>query len=132
MGYCDRCKQWIGNNYNDEAKILEKERQTITGIGELIAIAPALSSPPTLPDLIQKLQLIQLSFERSLRQDLTQLIALGKIIEQLKIAITQHKNKPLNLVSLLIPVCGLAKISFGQFMKEDVSTLGKMLNVNLN
>lgn len=64
---------------------------------------------------------------RSLREDLIQFIALGKILEQLKIAIAQHKDKPLNLVGLLIPVCSLAKVSVGQFMKEDVSTLSKML-----
>lgn len=84
LGYCHKCKQWL--SYNDcdtETKINEKECQVITGIGELIATAPLLDSPPTLPDLSQKLQLIQLSFERSLRQDLTQFIALGKILERL-------------------------------------------------
>ncbi|MFM2315030.1 MAG: hypothetical protein RLZZ04_4306 [Cyanobacteriota bacterium] len=131
LGYCHKCKQWL--SYNDcdtETKINEKECQVITGIGELIATAPLLDSPPTLPDLIQKLQLIQFSFERSLRQDLTQFIALGKILEQLKIAITQHQDKPLNLVGLIIPVCSLAKISVGQFIKEDVSSISKILDIN--
>ena len=132
LGYCDHCKQWLGYVDSDaEIKINEKERQIITGIGELIATAPLLNSPPTLPDLIQKLQLIQFSFERSLRQDLTKFITLGKILEQLKITITQHKSKPLNLINLLIPVCNLAKISISQLFKEDVSTLGSILNINL-
>lgn len=131
MGYCHKCKQWLGyNDCDTETKINEKERQVITGIGELIATAPLLDSPPTLPDLSQKLQLIQFSFERSLRQDLTKFIALGKILEQLKIAITQHKDKPLNLINLLIPVCSLAEIAISQLFQEDISTLGTIFNVN--
>ena len=133
LGFCDRCKQWLGCDTNNaETKINEPESQTIIGIGELITTAPVLNSPLTLPDLIQKLQLIQFSFERALRQDLTQFVALGKSLEQLKIAITQHQDKPLNLVGLLIPVCNLAKISVCQFMKEDIATLGKMLDINLS
>ena len=125
LGFCDRCKQWLGyDNNNAESKINEPESQTIIGIGELIATAPFLNSSPTLPDLIQKLQLIQFSFERSLRQDLTRFIALGKILEQLKIAITQHKDKPLNLVGLLIPVCNLSNITIVQLFKENFLTLG--------
>lgn len=130
LGYCDQCKQWLGNDLNDEVEIIDKERQMATGIGELITTAPLLDSPPTLPDLIQKLKLIQFFFERSLRQNLTQFIALGKILEQLKIVIAQHKDKPLNLVGLLIPVCSLAKISVGQLMKEDVSSISKILEIN--
>ena len=130
LGYCDKCKQWLGNNLNNEIEIPEKERQAITGIGELIATAPTLDSLPTLSDLIKKLQLIQFSFERSLRQDLTQFIALGKILEQLKIAIAQHRDNPLNLVDLLIPICSLAKISVGQFIKEDVLSMSKILDIN--
>lgn len=130
LGYCDRCKQWLGNNLNNEVEIAEIERQIITGIGELIATAPILDSPPTLPDLIKKLKLIQFSFERLLRQDLTQFILLGKILEQLKIAIVQHQDKPLNLVDLLIPICSLAKISVGQFIKEDISSMSKILDIN--
>ncbi|MGL5796353.1 MAG: TniQ family protein, partial [Waterburya sp.] len=131
LGYCDRCKQWLGcDNNNAETKINEPESQTLIGIGELIATAPLLYFPPTLPNLIQKLQLIQFFFERSLRQDLTQFIALGKVLEQLKITIIQHKDKSLNLVGLLIPVCSLAKISVGQLMEEDVSSLSKILDIN--
>lgn len=132
LGYCDRCKQWLGNNLNNEVEIAEKERQIVAGIGELIAISPNLYSPPTLPDMIQKLKLIQFSFERSLRRDLTQFIALGKVLEQLKIAITKYPNKPLNLISLLIPVCNLADISVALLFKKDISTLGKILDINLN
>ncbi|MFM2312335.1 MAG: hypothetical protein RLZZ04_1611 [Cyanobacteriota bacterium] len=133
LGYCDRCKKSLGCNDNYvKTKINEKERQIVMGITELIATAPGLDTPPILSDLIQKLQLIQFSFERSLRQDLTEFIALGKILEQLKIAIAQHNNQPLNVVALLIPVSSLAKISIGQFIKEDLSTLSKILNINLN
>ena len=131
LGYCDRCKQWLGNDFNNEVEIAEKERQVIKGTGELIATAPTLDSPATLPDVIQKLKLIQFSFERSIRRDLSHFIVLGKILEQLKITIKQHKDKPVNLVGLLIPTCSFAKISVGQFMKEDVSTISKMLDVNL-
>ena len=138
LGFCDKCKQWLGNNFNSEVEIADKKRQIVKGIGELIATAPNLDSPPTLPDMIQKLKLIQLSFERSLRQDLIQFLALGKLLEQLKIAmpsassaIAQHPNKLLNLVGLIIPICSLAKISVGQFMKEDVSSISKILDINL-
>ena len=132
LGYCDRCKQWLGNEGNDEVEIVDKELQIVTGIAELIATAPILDSPPTLPDLIKKLKLIQFSFERSLRQDLTQFVVLGKNLEQLKIAIKKYSDKPLNIVSLLIPVCNLADISVAQLFKKDISTLGKILKINLN
>ena len=131
LGYCDKCKQWLGHDLNSEVEIAEKERQVIKGTGELIATAPTLDSPATLPDVIQKLKLIQFSFERSLRQDLSQFIVLGKILERLKITIKQHKDKPVNLAGLLIPTCSFAKISVGQFMKEDVLTVSKMLGINL-
>jgi hypothetical protein len=131
LGYCDYCKKWLANEHS-KAKTLIKEQnhQIITGIGELIATASLLNSPPTLRGLMIKLQLIQFSCERSLRQDLTKFIALGKILEQLKIAITQHKDKPLNLINLLIPVCSLAEIAIAQLFQEDISTLGTILNVN--
>ena len=75
LGFCDKCKQWLGSiNSDSEVKIDNRELQVITEIGALIATAPLLDSPLTLPDLIQKLQLIQFFFERSLRQDLTQFI----------------------------------------------------------
>ena len=132
LGYCDKCKKWLGNNLNHEVEIIEKERQIVTGIGELIATAPILDFPPTLPDLIQKLKLIQFLFERSLREDLTQFVSLGKTLEQLKIAIAQNPDKSLNLVGLLIPVCSLANISVAQFFQEDISGMSKILNVNFN
>ena len=132
IGYCDRCKKWLGNEHNNKEEIAKKKRQVTKRIGELIATAPVLNSSPTLPNMIQKLKLIQFSFERSLRQDLTQFVTLGKTLEQLKIAIAQHPDKPLNLVSLLIPVCNLANVSIAQFFQEDISTLGKMLGINFN
>ncbi|MDJ0595946.1 MAG: TniQ family protein [Pleurocapsa sp. MO_226.B13] len=132
LGYCDKCKQWLSNNLNNEVEIIDKECQIVTGIGELIAATPELDSPPALPDVIQKLKLIQFSFERSLRQDLTQFVALGKVLEQLKIAILQHPDKPLNLVNLIIPVCNSANVSIAQFFKEDISGISKILNINFN
>ncbi len=60
----------------------ESENQIMTKIGELIATAPLLNSPPNLPDLIRKLQLIHFYFERVVNQDLTKFITLGKIMEQ--------------------------------------------------
>ncbi len=132
LGYCEHCKEsLIAQSSNAKIEINEKEYQVIDGIGELIKAAPLLDKPPTLPELIQKLQLIQFFFERSLRQDLTQFIVLGKILEQLKIAINQHKNMPLNLVGLLIPACSLTKVSINEFLESDTSTLGQILNINL-
>ncbi|MEL7409453.1 MAG: TniQ family protein [Cyanobacteria bacterium J06558_2] len=132
IGFCDRCQQWLGSDLINEVEIVEKELQIITVIGELIATAPILNSPPTLPDMIQKLKLIQYSFERSLFQDLTQFIALGKILEQLKIAILQNSDKPIDLVRLLIPVCNLANISIAQIFHEDISGISQILNINFN
>ena len=81
LGYCDRCKEFIiAQCSNTEIEIDEKERLIIDNIGSLIIAAPCLDKPPTLPKIIQKLQLIQFSFERSLRQNLTQFVALGKML----------------------------------------------------
>jgi len=107
------------------------ERLIIENIGSLVNAASYLDKPPTLPKIIQKLQLIQFSFERSFRQNLTQFVALGKILEQLNVAIKQHRDKQINLVGLLIPTCNSAKISVGQFMESDLSNLGKILGINL-
>ena len=60
----------LGERYQPE--MLSKNARMIFGnsdakptIEELIATTPVLDSPLTLPELIQKLKLIQLSFERS-------------------------------------------------------------------
>lgn len=37
LGYCDKCKQWLGNNLNNVVEITDKEHQIIIGIGDLIA-----------------------------------------------------------------------------------------------
>ena len=87
---------------------------------------------PTLSDVIRKLQIIHLCFERVVNRDLTQFIALGKIMEQLKITLTQHYDKPLNLVNLLIPVCDHAKISLAQFLSQDFQALSGILFSNLD
>ena len=130
IGYCESCKKPLfTHSGSEQIEIDDKERQIIEGIGSLIQVIHSLDRPPTLSELIKKLQLIQFYFERSLRQDLIQLIRLGKILEQLKIVVIQHKDKPLNLVNLLIPVCSLANISIHQFIKEDIFTLSKILNI---
>ena len=135
LGFCFRCKSWLGSDRDDNQALLiddfEDHRQTITGIGDLIAITPNLILPPNLPDLMKKLQLIHFSFERVVERDLTQFIALGKIMEQLKITLTQHDDKPLNLIKLLIPVCAHAKISITQFLSEDFQALSAILFRNL-
>ncbi len=109
----------------------EKNLSQIKGIGDLIAITPSLIFPPLLPDLIKKLQLIHFSFERVVERDLTQLIALGKIMEQLKITLTQHYDKPLNLIKLLIPVCDRAQVSLAQLLSQDFQALSTILFNNL-
>ena len=135
LGFCSRCKSWLGSDRDDNQALLiddfEDHRQIITGIGDLIAITPGLIFPPTLTDLIRKLQLIHFCFERGVNQDLTKFIALGKIMEQLKITLTKHYDKPLNLIKLLIPVCHQAKISLTQFLSEDFQALSAILFRNL-
>ena len=110
----------------------EKDCQKITGIGELITVTPLLDVPPTLSNLMRKLQLIHLCFERAVNKDLTQFIALGKIMEQLKITLTQHHDKTINLVNLLIPVCDRAKISLAQLLSQDFQSLSAILFSNLH
>ena len=136
LGFCSRCKSWLGSDHSDSKTLqindCESDYQKVTGIGELIAVTPLLSFPPILSDLMRKLQLIHLCFERAVNKDLTQFIALGKIMEQLKITLTQHYDKPLNLINLLIPVCDHAKISLTQFFSQDFQTLSAILFTNLN
>ncbi len=108
LGFCYRCKAWLGGKSENQAVLIddcESELQIITGIGDLIAVTPDLNLPPTLPNLTRKMQLIHFCFERVVNQDLTKFIALGRIMEQLKITLTQHYDKPLHLTKLLIPVC---------------------------
>ena len=127
LGFCYRCKAWLGISESKNQALLiddfESELQTITGMGDLIAVTSALDMSPTLPNLTRKLQLIHLCFERVVNQDLTKFLTLGKIMEQLKITLTQHYDKPLNLTKLLIPVCVHAQISVAQFLKEDFQAL---------
>ena len=132
LGFCSRCKSWLGNQ--SQQKIgdnTEEHLINIKGICDLIAITPSLILPPNLPDLMKKLQLIHFAFERVVERDLTQFIALGKIMEQLKITLTQHKDKPLNLIKLLIPVCDRAKISIAQLLSQDVRAVSTILFSNL-
>ena len=135
VGFCSRCKKWLGKG-REKNKVsainLQSDRPIVRGIEDLITVTSLLKSPPTLSTEIKKLQLIQFYFERAVRQDLTQLIALGKIMEQLKIAIIQHNDKPLSLVNLLIPVCDRAQISIRQFFLSDFSTLSQNLDINFS
>ncbi len=132
LGFCSRCKSWLGNQPQQETgDNTEENLINIKGISDLIAITPSLILPPNLPDLMQKLQLIHFSFERVIERDLTQFIALGKIMEQLKITLTQHNDKPLNLIKLLIPVCDRAKISISQLLSQDIQALSAVVFGNL-
>jgi hypothetical protein len=96
----------------------------------LIAVAPKLEYQPSLENLVRKLQLILFCFERAVNQDLAQFIKLGKIMEQLKIALGQHSNKPFHLVQLLIPVCHKANISISKLFLEDLNSLSEILLKN--
>ena len=131
LGFCSRCKSWLGNKQEKVSDDFENNLNNIKGIGDLIAIAPSLIFPPTLANLIKKLQLIHFCFERVVNQDLTQFIILGKILEQLKVTLTQHYNKPLNLIKLLIPVCDRAQISLAELFSKDFQALSAILLRNL-
>ncbi len=89
-----------------------------------------LEYQPTLENLTRKLQLILFCFERAVNQDLTRFIKLGKIMEQLKIALGQHYDKPFHLISLVIPVCYQANISISQLFLEDFNSLNTILFSN--
>jgi len=134
LGFCSRCKDWLGSQ-QDESQVLtddelEWTQYKITSIGELIAIAPKLDYQPSLEALTRKLQLISFCFERAVNQDLTQFIRLGKIMEQLKIALTQYYDKPFDLRNLVIPVCYQANISISQLFLEDFNSLSTILVSN--
>jgi hypothetical protein len=134
LGFCSRCKGWLGSQQYESQVIttdeLEWNQFKIRSIGDLIAIAPKLEYPPNLEALIRKLQLISFCFERAVNQDLTQLIRWGKIMEQLKIALTQHYDKPFHLISIVVPVCHQANISISQLFLEDFNSLSKILFCN--
>ncbi len=131
LGFCSRCKGWLGRQRDEKQEFktdeLEWNQYKIRSIGDLIAIAPQLEYQPTLESLIRKLQLISFCFERAVNQDLTQFIRLGKIMEQLKIALTQYYDKPFHLVNIVIPVCYQANISISQLFLEDFSLLSNIL-----
>lgn len=135
LGFCYRCKAWLGISKSENQALLiddfESDLKIITGIGDLIAVTPDLNLSPALPQLTRKLQLIHFCFERVVNQDLTKFIVLGRIMEQLKITLTQHYNKPLHLTKLLILVCVHAKISLAQFLREDFQALSVTLFRNL-
>ena len=128
----DRCKKWLGSQSESVVSLPESDLTNIGEIENLIAVVPSLNYHPTLSDVMQKLQLIHVCFERAVNRDLTQFIALGKIMEQLKITFTQHYNKPLNLTKLLIPGCNSAKIPVYLLFKANLKVLSELLVKNLN
>jgi hypothetical protein len=134
LGFCSRCKGWLGSQ-GDEKQIfkndeLEWKQYKIKSLGDLIAVAPQLEYQPSLENLTRKLQLILFCFERAVNQDLTRFIKLGKIMEQLKIALGQHYDKPFHLISLVIPVCYQADISISKLFLEDFNSLTEILLKN--
>ncbi len=134
LGFCSRCKGWLGSRGEENPVLttdeLEWSQYKIRSIGDLIAIAPQLGYQPTLENLTRKLQLILFSFERAVNQDLTQFIKLGKIMERLKIALTQHPNKPFHLIDIIIPICYQANISMSKLFLEDFNSLSTILFTN--
>lgn len=130
--FCDRCKKWLGSESKFITNSLESNLLNTREIENSIAVIYSLNYQLTLPDVMRKLQLIHFYFEKAINQDLTQLIALGKTMEQSKITFTSHYDKPLSLVKLLIPVCETAKISISQFFNEDLSALSQILALNFN
>ncbi|MGQ4648933.1 TniQ family protein [Lyngbya aestuarii] len=134
LGFCSRCKGWLGSAQGESPVLktdeLEWNKYQIGSIGDLIAVAPQLGYQPKLETLTKKLQLILFGFERAFRQDLTRFIKLGKIMEQLKIGLGQHYNKPFHLIQLVIPVCYQADISLAQLFLEDFNSLGEILLSN--
>jgi hypothetical protein len=131
LGFCSRCKGWLGSQ-GDEKQVFKNDElgwkhYKIKSIGDLIAVAPQLEYQPTLENSTRKLQLILFCFQRAVNQDLTRFIKLGKIMEQLKIALGQHYDKPFHLISLVIPVCYQADISISQLFLEDFNSLTEIL-----
>jgi len=134
LGFCSRCKGWLGSQ-RDEKQVfktdeLEWNQYKIRSIGDLISVAPKLGSQPTLKNLTRKLQLILFSFERAVNQDLTHFIKVGKIMEQLKISLTQHHNKPFHLIDIIIPICYQANVSISKLFLEDFNSLSTILFSN--
>jgi hypothetical protein len=131
LGFCSRCKGWLGSQQDEKQDFksdeLEWNQYKVRSTGDLIAVAPQLEYQPSLENLVRKLQLILFGFERAVNQDLTQFIKLGKIMEQLKIALGQHYDKPFHLINLVIPVCYQADISIFQLFLEDFNSLGEIL-----
>jgi hypothetical protein len=134
LGFCSRCKGWLGCERDERQDFktneLEWNQYKVRSIGDLIAVAPKLEYQPTLENLTRKLQLILFCFERAVNQDLNQFIKLGKIMEQLKIALGQHYNKPFHLIQLVIPVCYQANISISQLFLENFKSLSEILLKN--
>ena len=131
LGYCDRCKQWLGKTTLTEYSSPEDAQKNYLiakGIAELIACTSKLQYYPNLKDLKNKLKLILFCFERAIHQDLGQYIVLIKLIERLKIDLKQNYSKPTNLTDIIIPVCQQAKISLFQLFESDKDSLSQVLS----
>jgi len=140
IGYCSNCKLWLGNKMVVHENIIIKidsediqwNQYKINALGELIGISNKLSFSFTLQELIQKLQIILLCCGKAVNQDLTKFIPLGKLMEQLKINIIQHSDKPVNLIKLIIPICYQINLSITQLFLEDLEGFAQLLVKNFN
>ncbi len=127
LGFCDRCKKFLGNSIKVTLNANETDLSNIQVISSLITVAPSLDFPLKLDDLMYKLQLIHFSLQKAFNQDLTKFFVLGKTMEQLKITFTKHNKTPLNLIKLMIPLCNFAQISVSQLFKEDPLILSQII-----
>ena len=141
LGFCSRCKNWLGSNITQDSpfEIDDEKHSTIENIGDLIAVTPGLKSSLSLPHIIDKLKLVHVHFKSVFirAMDIYQPFSardasFGGYVKKLEI-ITEHKNEqPLNLIKLIVPICYKSKITLAQFLLYDVLTLSKTLQENLN
>ncbi len=125
-GFCSRCYGWLGNSRKITEDI-EQYRVTIEGIGDLIAVTPQLQYKPIFIELTRKLELILLVLEEAIKKDFKLLGELGKIIEQLRIAVRKNQDKPYYFTKLIIPACYQANIRFSQLLLLDFKELSEVL-----
>lgn len=128
-GFCSRCYKWLGHNRKTTEDI-EQHRVTIEGIGDLIAVTPQLKYKPIFIELTRKLELILLVFEEAIKKNFMLLGELGKIIEQLKIAVRKNQSKPYYLTKLVIPACNQAKIKVSELLLLNFKELSEILFKN--
>ncbi len=141
LGFCSRCKNWLGSNITHDLsfEIDDEKHSTIENIGELIAITPSLKSSLSLPSVIDKLKFVHIHFKSVFTRSLDIYepfsyhdLSFGEYVKKLEI-ITEHKSEqPLNLIKLVLPICYKSKITLSQFLLYDVYALSKTLQENLN